>query len=251
MKKFMIPVLALLLISILVACSGQGGENTYTGDFDEYNNSSSSSSDNSELSDSGNSNSSLVTVPLTTQAGATVPPVSTTQPTTEFHAVDYTPIVPDTTKPVTNTIYVDQPESTTHNNNLTNPDKSDTTSTTEKTTSGEVKYVDVDTFDTNLEFFGTAESDLLITIKVATSNLKGKPVGSSGSATINVSGNQHKVKYSVKTSRDPDDAVIITIDASNIPITEVDDITVDVPKGAIKTDDNISNKKFRTMVGYY
>ena len=86
MKKIIIPVIALLLVSLLVACTGQGGENTYTGDYKEYSNSSSVPSDMANTSGS-DTDSSTVTVPLTTQAGATVPPVTTTQPTTAFSTV--------------------------------------------------------------------------------------------------------------------------------------------------------------------
>ena len=245
MKKIIVPVIALLLVSLLVACTGQGGENTYTGDYKEYSNSSSVPSDMANTSGS-DTDSSTVTVPLTTQAGATVPPVTTTQPTTAFSTVDYTPITPDTTKPVVNTTYYNDPSNTTNSYLPTSSGDDNTSPVTDNTTS-ELKYVGVSNLDTDLSSSGTVGSNFVIILSVSSSKLKGTPIASSGTATVNISGTQSKARYKVLDKRGPDDDIVVHISASSLSIVTGDSITVDMPKGSIKTKDNITNKKFTSM----
>ncbi len=243
MKKIIVPVIALLLVSLLVACTGQGGENTYTGDYKEYSNSSSVPSDMANTSGS-DTDSSTVTVPLTTQAGATVPPVTTTQPTTAFSTVDYTPITPDTTKPVVNTTYYNDPSNTT-NSYLPTSSGGDNTSPVTGNTASELKYVGVSNYDTDFLSRGTVGgNDFVLVLSVTAEKLKGDPIASSGTATLNISGTQKKARYKVLDSRGPDDDIVVEISASNLSIIEDDEITVTMPKGAIKTKENITNKKF-------
>lgn len=246
MKKIIVPVIALLLVSLLVACTGQGGENTYTGDYKEYSNSSSVPSDMANTSGS-DTDSSTVTVPLTTQAGATVPPVTTTQPTTAFSTVDYTPITPDTTKPVVNTTYYNDPSNTT-NSYLPTSSGGDNTSPVTGNTTRELKYVGISSYDdTVLTSYGTPGNDFVIVLNITSSKLKGTPIASSGTATVNISGTQSKARYKVLDKRGPDDDIVVHISASSLSIVTGDSITVDMPKGAIKTKDNITNKKFTSM----
>lgn len=248
MKKIIVPVIALLLVSLLVACTGRGGENTYTGDYREYSNSSNQSS-NISSSSGGDTDSSTVTVPLTTQAGATAPTVVTTQPTTAFSTIDYTPITPDTTKPNVITTYANDPNTT--SGYTTAPSGTDDTTSTSGSTASELKYVGVSNLDTDLSFNGTAGSDLVIILSVSSSKLEGTPIASSGQATVNISGTQSKARYKVLEKRGKDDEIVVQISASSLSIVEGDHITVDMPKGAIKTKDNIANKKFTSMQGNY
>lgn len=259
MKKLVIPVIILLLVSLLVACGGQGGENTYTGDYDEYNNLS-SSADNVSTSGGGGTTSSVVTVPLTTKEGNTVPTILTTAPTTEFVSVDYTPIIPNTTKPVVNTSYYYDPSSTTAPPTTTQPNGGvsslDTTSSSssEGTTKSELKYIKITGNDeTDLSSSGTAGNDLELIMSVNNEKLSGKVISSKGEATLNLSGEQHKVTYKVQEKRDSenDNAIIVTFDASDLAVVEGDVITVVMPKGAIRTEDNVASQKFTSGQYYY
>lgn len=251
MKKLVIPVIALLLVSLLVACGGGEGGNEYTGDFNEYSNNS-SSSDNLNVSGSGSS-SDIVTVPLTTQPGATVPEVTTTQPTTEVPTIDYTPIVPlDTTKPTPNTTYYNDPNTTTSNiSNILSTGES-TSDTTEKTTSSELKYYSVDNRDAVPQ--NDPSNDEVIVIQVACSSLTGDPISGSGTAVVynSTTGKQFNAKFKVSDKRVEDDdfEIRVTVGSANFTIT--DNISIEIPKGAIKTDDNKANKKFTcTYCGEY
>lgn len=260
MKKLVIPVIILLLVSLLVACGGQGGENTYTGDYNEYSNLS-SSADNVSTSGSGGTTSSVVTVPLTTKEGNTVPTVLTTAPTTEFVSVDYTPIVPDTTKPIVNTSYYYDPTSTTAPPTTAQPNSgsifsTDPTlsSTTDSTTKSELKYVKITgNDDTDLSSSGTAGNDLELILSINNEKLSGKVISSKGEATLNLSGEQHKVTYKVNEKRDSenDNAIVVTFDVADLEIVEGDIITVVMPKGAIKTEDNVANQKFTSGQYWY
>lgn len=263
MKKLVIPVILLLIVSLFAACGGQGGENTYTGDFNEYNDlSTSSDSANNSVSNSvSDSNSSVVTVPLTTQAGNTVPTIPITDPTTPFVSVDYTPIVPDTTKPVVNTSYYVDPNTTTTLYTTLTPQQDTslsindtTTTTTESTTKSELKYVKITgNDDTDLSSSGTAGDNLKLILSVNNANLTGKVVSGKGEATLNLSGEQYKVTYKVQEKRDSenDDAIVVTFDVSDLEITDGDIITVVMPKGAIRTEDNVANQKFTSGQYWY
>lgn len=258
MKKLVIPVIILLLVSLLVACGGQGGENTYTGDYDEYNNLS-SSADNVSTSGVGGTTSSVVTVPLTTKEGNTVPTILTTAPTTEFVSVDYTPIIPNTTKPVVNTSYYYDPSTTTApattqpNGGVSSLDTT-SSSASEGTTKSELKYIKITGNDeTDLSSSGTAGNDLELIMSVNNEKLSGKVISSKGEATLNLSGEQHKVTYKVQEKRDSenDNAIIVTFDASDLAVVEGDVITVVMPKGAIKTEANVASDKFTSGQYYY
>lgn len=243
MKKIIVPVIALLLVSLLVACTGRGGENTYTGDYKEYSNSSNQSS-NMSSSSGGDTDSSIVTVPLTTQAGATAPTVVTTQPTTAFSTIDYTPITPDTTKPNVITTYANDPNTT--SGYTTAPSGTDDTASTSGSTASELKYVSVSSVDTVVGFDGTPGEDLVIVLSVDSPKLTGTPIASSGQATVNISGTQSKAKYKVLEKRDGD-YIVVQISASSLDIVDGDKISVDMPKGAIKTKDDVANKKFTSL----
>ncbi|MDD6021917.1 MAG: hypothetical protein ACI4GA_06260 [Acutalibacteraceae bacterium] len=252
MKKLIVPVLALLIISLFVACSGRGGENTYTGDFKEYSNLSDSSSGSLNTS-SGDTASSTVTVPLTTQVGGTVPEVTTTQPTTEFSTIDYTPIVPDTTKPIVNTTYYSDPNSTT--NSLTPLSPSDTTSSTTNSSDEKKHPVKIKNNETYV-FFNTQDNKLVLKLIVQSEKIKGKPKASSGGdAIITVDGKSYQNRrYNVLNKLDPDGGIVVELPISNndnINFVSGDTVTVTLKEGAIKTDKNYINEKFTSGVGYY
>lgn len=249
MKKIAIPVIVLLLVSLLVACTNGSDANEYTGDFNEYNNLS-SSADNVGVSNTG-STSDIVTVPLTTQQGATVPPVTTTQPTTTIPTIDYTPIVPDTTKPIPNTTYYSDPNTTTSNAlgsfNTTDPTSSDTT---EKTTSAEVKYVKINpSFDTDIH---GEENNTFWVMSIVPDNFKGKPLSSSGKdAVVNINGQQYASRsYKVLSKLDDDERIAVEVDTSGLEFADGDQVTITLQEGSIKTDENYSNKKFTSSFGY-
>lgn len=247
MKKLAIPVIVLLLVSLLVACTGNGGGNEYTGDFKEYSNSSSSQPDQVGSSSSDTS-SDIVTVPLTTQPGVTVPPVSTTQPTTEVPTIDYTPIVtPDTTKPIPNTTYYNDPNTT--GSTLTNilATGESTSDTTEKTTSSELKYYSIeygDAVPTN-----DPSNDKVVIVRVACPSMTGDPISSSGTAVVNnvTTGKQFNAKFKVSSERVEDDDFEVKVTVGDTNVAVGDTITIEIPKGAIKTKDNKSNKKCTSL----
>ncbi len=255
MKKLVIPVIVLLLVSLLVACGGNGDGNEYTGDFNEYSNNS-SSSDNLSVS-SDNSGSDIVTVPLTTQPGATVPEVTTTQPTTAPPTVDYTPIIPpDTTKPIPNTTYYADPNTTTTSNISSLLTTNDSTSNTDEdeTTSSELKYVKISSSGddyTDVAPDGEKGNELLI-LTVESPKLKGKPTSTSGkNAIVTVNGKSYSNrKYKVLSKLDGDGRITVEVDASGIEIITEDKITITLQEGSIKTDENYSNKKFTSQIGY-
>ena len=115
-------------------------------------------------------------------------------------------------------------------------------------TTSELKYVGISSYDdTVLTSYGTPGNDFVIVLNITSSKLKGTPIASSGTATVNISGTQSKARYKVLDKRGPDDDIVVHISASSLSIVIGDSITVDMPKGAIKTKDNITNKKFTSM----
>lgn len=244
MKKLAIPVIVLLLVSLLVACGGNGGGNEYTGDFNEYNSSSSSAPSEQVGTSSGDSNSDIVVVPLTTQQGATVPEVTTTQPVSELPTVDYTPIVPDVTKPTPNTTYYNDPtETTTNLSNLLGTGESSSDTTEDKTTSSELKYYSIEYGDAVP--VNDPSNDKVVIVRVACASMTGDPISSSGTAVVNnaTTGKQFNAKYKVSNKRVEDDDFEVKVTVGDTNVSPEDTITIVLPKGAIKTTDNKANKK--------
>lgn len=257
MKKIILVMLVISLAICFSACAGRGGEIDYTGDYQEYNNSSadnmSNSADSSTSSTTAPSESSTaetVLVPLTTVPGGTVPTVLTTEHTSEMGTMDYTPIDIPVTKPPVATVYVDPttgvnnpvPNTGSNYNNTTTTTKPASTTTTEKKTT----YVSVPSGDTSLDV--DTESGLL-TLFVCAEDFGIKMKKTSGDATVTVNGEkQIKASFTVSENVGDDDWIIVTVKPkSSVVFVSGDNVTVTMPKGALLSTKNVSNQKFTSI----
>lgn len=254
MKKVILIMLVISLAICFSACTGRGGEIDYTGDYQEYNNSTADnisnpadSSTSSTTAPSESTAAETVLVPLTTVPGGTVPTVLTTEHTSELVTVDYTPLEITTTKPVVNTEYVNSATNnysttTSSYNNNTTTTKSTTAETTEKKTT----YVSVSSGDTSLDV--DTESSLL-TLYVWAEDFGIKMKKTSGDATITINGEtQVKATFSVAETVGDDGWITVTVKPkSSIAFVSEDDVTVTMPKGALVSTKNVSNQKFTSI----
>lgn len=259
MKKAIILMLVISLAICFSACTGGSGEISYTGEFVEDSSTTTttapadlSNSTSSTTAPTESNTSTTVLVPLTTIPGGTVPTVLTTEYTTEFSTVDYTPLDIPTTKPPVYTTYVNP---TTNNYTPIPPQNqggSNNTTTTKKeepTTAKKTTYVDVYSGDTIVDV--DAETGTL-TLYVWADSFGIKMKKTSGSdAVVNINGEQQvTAKYSVSESVSDDGWITVKVEPKGNVAFVVDDVvTVTMPKGALLSTKSVSNKKFTSIIG--
>ncbi len=260
MKKIILVMLVISLAICFSACAGRGGEIDYTGDYQEYNNSSadnmSNSADSSTSSTTAPSESSTaetVLVPLTTVPGGTVPTVLTTEHTSEMGTMDYTPIDIPVTKPPVATVYVDPttgvnnpvPNTGSNYNNTTTTTKPASTTTTEKKTT----YVSVSVASTELVM---EKGIIRVCIDAEDFGIKMKKT--SGNTTISIDNKSYTATFSVAEELNVDNCIVVTIKPKatiDFFSAEQNSCIVVLPKGAIMSTKNVSNNKKEGIPVYW
>lgn len=258
MKKAIIIMLVLSLAVCFSACGGRDDVISYTGDFPEDSSTTTTSPSNAPIDLNSTSSTTAPTtesntattvlIPLTTVPGGTVPTVVTTGNTTEFSTVDYTPLDISTTKPPVHTTYVNPPQNyvppqpTQGGNNSTT--KKDEVETTKK-----ISHVSVTSADTSISIDAETNT-IVITVPAEDFGIKMKKT-SGNNARLLVDGNDIGLAtYSVSENLDADKCIVITVEPrSSGVLVSGDDVSVEIPKGAIVSTINVSNKKFQSLPG--
>lgn len=252
----MVIMVALSLIVVcFTACTGNGNEiPSYTGPFLEDGSTTSTtipldiSSTSTTTAPSTENVATTVLIPLTTVPGGTVPTVITTEYTTEFVTMDYTPLDVSTTKPPVYTTYVNP---TYPGDNTTRPQQQNTTTTKkeeEQTTEKKISYVDVYSGDV---FISVNADGTAVDLAIPADDFGIKMEKSSGKATVNVNGTPYKVSYSVAAELDADDCIAVTVELPSAILQSGDTITVTMSKGSFTSTKKVSNNKFTTMSCVY
>ena len=242
-------ILAVIIALCSVGCDGGGNELTYNSD------NSASSTDNqnplnSSQPSSTESTAETVLYPLTTQQGETVQVLSTTAPSTELPTMDYNPVdIPTmaTTYVNTTTTYVPPTHSYSTENQVTTKPPT----TTQPTTEARIKYVSVSSSDTDGNF-----TDNSINLYVLADAFGDKINATRGTLTINFGATTYKANYKVLSTLYAGESVQIDIGIPSdlLKALETSDdpfITITVPKGAIVSKTNVSNKVFTSIPIYY
>lgn len=246
-------ILAVIIALCSVGCDGGGNELTYNSD------NSASSTDNqnplnSSQPSSTESTAETVLYPLTTQQGETVQVLSTTVPSTELPTMDYNPVdIPTmaTTYVNTTTAYVPPTYSYSTENQVTTKPPT----TTQPTTEARIKYVSVNPSDETDGNF----TDNSINLYVLADAFGDKINATKGTLTINFGTTTYKANYKVLSTLYAGESVQIDIgipsdllkalETSSDPLKTC--VTITVPKGAIVSKTNVSNKAFTSIPIYY
>ncbi len=256
MKKAILVMLVISLAICFSACTGGSGELSYTGEYAEDSSTTTTTGNVENLNSSTSSTTAptesntatTILIPLTTVPGGTVPTVVTTEYTSEFQTVDYTPLEISTTKPQVYTSYVDSTTSSTTqyqggSNNST------TTQKEEETTAKKTTYIDVYSGDTIVDVDSETGT---ITLYVWADDFGIKMKKTSGSdAIININGEQQvTATYSVAEAVSDDGWIEVTVEPKGSVAFVVEDVvTVTMPKGALLSTKSVSNKKFTSIIG--
>lgn len=244
-------ILAVIIALCSVGCDGGGNELTYNSDNPA------SSSDNqnplnSSQPSSTESTAETVLYPLTTQQGETVQVLSTTAPTTEVPTMDYNPVdiptMPTTYVSTTTTNYVPPTYSYSTENQVTTKPPT----TTQPSTEAQIKYVSVNPSDDTDGNF----TDNTINLYVLADAFGDKINATKGTLTINFNTKTYKANYKVLSTLYAGESVQIDIGIPSdlLKALETSDdpfITITVPKGAIVSKTNVSNKAFTSIPIYY
>ncbi|MGN1117679.1 MAG: hypothetical protein ACI4RU_03630 [Acutalibacteraceae bacterium] len=247
-------ILAVIIALCSVGCDGGGNELTYNSD-----NSASSSDNQNPLNSSqpsaNDSTAETVLYPLTTQQGETVQVLSTTAPTTEVPTMDYNPVdiptMPTTYVSTTTTNYVPPTYSYSTENQVTTKPPT----TTQPSTEAQIKYVSVNPSDDTDGNF----TDNTINLYVLADAFGDEINATKGTLTINFGTTTYKASYKVLSTLYTGESIQIDIgipsdllkalETSNDP--EKTFVTITVPKGAIVSKTNVSNKAFTSIPIYY
>ena len=240
-------MLAVVIAVISVACSGKGGELTYTGDYPSQSTENVSQTepyipDNTSTSEE---QAETVLYQLTTQQGETVQVLSTTMPITEIPTMNYDPVTVPTmqTTVIPTTQYVAPTYSYSDPNQVTT--KAPTT--TEGTTEVKIKYVDVSGGNND----GAISGNKIIAY---VENVFGdKITAKSGAVSIDYGSETYKSDAKVSSSLYAGNQVQIEI---GIPSSLKNAIEtgstpfayVTIPRGLIVGSDNVSNKQLRVTI---